>query len=65
METEDILKLAELLRTVIRGKMSCRMPVTANAPQGLHWGPHSCMFLLTTQRMGQITLSANHSKGPQ
>lgn len=65
-ETEDILKLAELLRTVvISGKMSCFMPVTTTAPQGLHWGPHSGMILLTTLGMGQITLSANHSKGPQ
>lgn len=44
------MKLAELLRiVVISGKMSCQMPVTTNAPQG----------------MGQITLSVNLSKGPQ
>lgn len=65
-ETENILKLAELLRiVVISGKMSCHVPVTTNAPQRPFWGPHSCIFLITTQGMGQITLSANHSKGPQ
>lgn len=57
-ETENILKLTELLRiVVINGKTSCRMPVTTDAPQDLYWGLYSCMFSLTTQGMGQITLS--------
>lgn len=65
-ETENIPKLAELLKiVVISGKTSCWMPVTTNAPQG---GPYSCMFSLTTQGMDRSHSSFihfNHSKGPQ
>lgn len=57
-ETEDILKLAELLRiAVISGQVSCQLPVTSSAPQGPCWGPHSCMSLISTQGLGQIILS--------
>lgn len=41
METENILKTAELPRAVISGTKSRRKPVTTDVPQGVTTGIHT------------------------
>lgn len=41
MDSENILKTAELPRAVISGTKSCWKPVTTNVPQGVTTGVHT------------------------